>query len=124
LARKPKSKECQNTRLLKPYASWIYCEGCNKTIAYLCYVTYDAFAFTYTCACGNCGSVSIQFEHEVPSVSDKPLAVIKNRLCCPVDSAPLLTVVEKNLVSYSYRIVCNTCHTAYSASLETKGGQA
>ena len=48
MARSPKIKEIVNSRLLKDYASWIYCTSCNKTVAYLCYVTYDLFSFEYT----------------------------------------------------------------------------
>jgi len=33
----------QNAHLLKNYGSWIYCDSCNKTVAYLCYVNYDYF---------------------------------------------------------------------------------
>jgi len=113
MARKPTRKELKNTRLLKEYASWIYCEGCGKTIAYLCYVTYDAFDFEYVCECGKHGSVHIEFEHSAPKMSDEPLKIVKNRLCCPHDGAPLLTLVEKNLNEYAYRVLCNACNTEY-----------
>ena len=33
MARTPEIKELQNARLLKEYASWIYCTGCNQTVA-------------------------------------------------------------------------------------------
>ncbi len=35
-----------DTRLLKSYGSWIYCNSCNKTVGYLCYTTYDYFAIS------------------------------------------------------------------------------
>ena len=81
LARKPKQKELQNSRLLKEYASWAYCTACNKTVAYLCYVTYDLFDFEYTCNCGNHGKVYIEFDRSKSVQSDQALIVIKNRLC-------------------------------------------
>ena len=116
MSRKPIRKELENTRLLKEYASWIYCTGCEKTVAYLCYVTYDLFEFDYTCGCGSHGRVSIEFAHEKPEVSDTPLKPVKNRLCCPKDGAPLVTVVDKNVTGYRLRVLCNTCHTEYTKS--------
>ena len=113
MARKPTLRELKNTRLLKEYASWIYCEGCNNTVAYLCYVTYDLFTFNYICKCGCHGSVRIEFAHDEPKTSDTPLQTVKNRLCCPTDAAPLLTLVEKNLDEYAYRVLCNACNTEY-----------
>ena len=113
MARTPKQKDLKNSRLLKEYASWIYCTGCNQTVAYLCYVTYDLFDFEYTCTCGSCGSVHIEFEHDAPTRSDLALQTIKNRLCCPKDDAPLFTVVEKNVERCKYRIVCNGCGSEY-----------
>ena len=115
LARQPKQKELQNTKLLKEYASWVYCTACNKTVAYLCYVTYDFFEFEYIGHCGNHGKVYIQFDHEVPVKDNHSLLQIKNRLCCPQDNSPLITVVGKNLKTFRFRIVCNTCNTEYSS---------
>lgn len=118
LARTPKRKELVNSRLLKDYASWIYCEGCNKTVAYLCYVTYDLFDFEYTCLCGNRGEVHIEFDRDSDfQTSDEPLLPIKNRLCCPADGSPLVTFVDKNLESFKCDIVCKGCGTLYSVGL-------
>ena len=114
MARKPIKKELCNSRILKEYASWIYCDGCNRTVAYLCYVTYDLFDFSYTCNCGSCGHVAIEFSHDKTSTSALPLAAIKNRLCCPADLSPLFSVVEKNLADFRFRVVCNSCHTEFS----------
>ena len=114
MARTPTSKKLENARLLKDYASWIYCTGCNCTVAYLCYVTYDEFDFEYTCTCGCCGKVHISFAPVAPSDSAAPLKLIKNRLCCPQDDAPLVTIVEKNLTTFSFRIVCKVCNTIFS----------
>lgn len=118
MARSPKIKELENARLLKEYASWIYCDSCGKTTAYLCYVTYDLFDFEYTCGCGACGKVHIEFEHGESSISGKPLPAIKNRLCCPTDKSPLLTIVDKNLTRYKFRVLCNTCNTEFSQEHE------
>ena len=113
MARKPIHKETKNSRLLKEYASWIYCTTCNKTVAYLCYVTYNSFEFDYSCNCGSHGAVSIQFEHDPPVKSSKALILVKNRLCCPKDNAPLFSVIEKNIKTYSIRVVCSACNTEY-----------
>ena len=113
MARKPEQKTLENSRLLKEYASWIYCTKCNKTVAYLCYITYDLFDFEYTCNCGNHGKVFIEFEHDNPTQSNQSLTTIKNRLCCPNDQSPLLTIVDKNIKDWQYRIICNTCNTEF-----------
>ena len=107
-----------NSTILKEYASWIYCAECKKTVAYLCYVTYDLFEFSYTCGCGNCGSVLIEFAHADSAKSGEALALLKNRLCCPVDSSPLFSVVEKNLLAYHFRVLCNSCHTSFCGEKE------
>ena len=117
MARKTRQKELKNSRLLKEYASWIYCDVCNNTVAYLCYITYDLFDFEYTCNCGNHGSVFVEFEHDAPTKSEQPLRLVKNRLCCPKDNSPLLSVVEKNIAEARFRIVCNTCNTEYKSSM-------
>ena len=114
MARKPIEKKLEGARLLKDYASWVYCEGCGKTLAYLCYVTYQRFDFRFTCACGHQGSVSIAFEEAEPAQeSNAALTLIKNRLCCPEDGSPLLSLVEKHLADYQYSITCTQCHHRY-----------
>ena len=117
VARKPIAKELTNTRLLKEYASWVYCTECNSTVAYLCYVTCDRFSFDYTCKCGNVGHVFIEFENpdaDDVETSNESLIVVKNRLCCPRDESPLFSVVEKNITHFGYNVVCNTCNSDYS----------
>jgi len=47
MGRVVKTKKLENARLLKEYASWIYCTSCEKTVAYLCYVTYGQ-GFTFS----------------------------------------------------------------------------
>ena len=114
MSRKPIQKDLINTRLLKEYASWIYCDKCNNTVAYLCYVTYDKFNFEYKCKCQNIGRVHIEFENNNSvKKSSEPLVEMKNRLCCCNDSSPLVTVVAKNLDEYSLSVLCNKCNTQY-----------
>ena len=113
MARIPTLKELENSRLLKAYASWVYCTGCEKTVAYLCYVTYDAVDFEYDCACGSNGRVRIEFEGEKGVATDDALVSVKNRLCCPHDESPLITVVDKNLSAYDLKITCHECHGEY-----------
>lgn len=119
MARALKEKELTNTRLANHYGGWVYCEGCNKTIGYLCYVTYNRFALEYTCKCGNCGSVRLAFEDECTAkIGDAPLMIIKNRLCCPEDASPLVTILSKNLAGYQCQVVCKACHTKYEEEQE------
>lgn len=101
--------------MLKDYASWIYCEGCQETIGYLCYVSYDKINFTYLCHCGNEGELLIEFnELEEEKSSQKSLVLIKNRLCCPVDQTPLITLLDKKLQTYTCDITCNSCRNHYT----------
>ena len=114
MARKPVKKDLVNTRLLKEYASWIYCDKCDNTVAYLCYITYDKFDFEYQCACQNVGRVHIEFENGGNAKkSGEPLVEVKNRLCCRNDNSPLVTVVAKNLKGYKFSVLCNKCNTRY-----------
>ena len=117
MARTPEHKELKNARLLKAYASWIYCASCNQTVVYLCYTAYDQFDFAFTCQCGGAGHVHIRFPHNAPADSAQPLSAVKNRLCCPNDGAPPFSVVVKNLRAYRAQVVCNQCGTAYTDSL-------
>jgi hypothetical protein len=115
MSRTPKIKELINTRLGSNYGSWIYCEGCNENIGYLCYVTYDDFQLSYQCKCGNCGSIHISFEHQGDSkISDQELVIKKNRLCCPNDEAPLFTLMQKKLNHYKYEVLCTECNTKFT----------
>lgn len=115
MARLPAYKELINTRLANTYGGWIYCDGCNKTIGYLCYVTYDLFRLDYQCKCGNCGSVHLTFSCDRTNQisSAQSLITIKNRLCCPEDKSPLVTILEKNLDTFKFEISCKTCNTTY-----------
>lgn len=114
MSRTPNKKELVNTRLANNYGGWTYCDSCNKTIGYLCYVTYEEFHLSYQCKCGNCGSMHISFEHQIkPKRGESKLVTIKNRLCCPNDSAPLFTLLTKNLEYYKYEVHCSECNTTY-----------
>lgn len=114
MARKLSVRELVNTRLANNYGGWIYCEGCNQTIGYLCYVTYDRFDLHYHCNCGNHGVARLAFDDEQPASStEQRMVVIKNRFCCPADNSPLVTVLAKNLLSYQCEIVCKACSTTY-----------
>ena len=67
----------------------------------------DAFAFEYTCNCGNKGKVHIEFDRNVDvDKSDIPLNEVKNRLCCPKDKSLLVTLVNKNLISKGLEMSC------------------
>ena len=117
MGRTVKAKNLENARLLKEYASWVYCTSCEKTIAYLCYVTYDKFDFQFTCKCGCVGNVYVDFgDLEKSTASAKGLELVKNRMCCPEDKSALVTFVEKNLQTYTCKISCLKCGKAYSQS--------
>lgn len=112
-------KEVVNGRMLKNTGSWLYCSKCNKTVGYLCYSTYQDFDFKFRCKCGNSGRFRLEYEtNNKVSMSSTELEKKKNRLCCPNDSAPLFTIVEKNIENCSYSIVCNKCYSKYNKSIE------
>ena len=115
MARKPSTKKLINTRIASGYGGWIYCDHCGENIGYLCYVTYDNFKFSYKCKCGSQGHIHIAFgDVENTKVFDDKLISIKNRLCCPSDKSPLLTILGKKLDCYQYEIACVNCHTKYT----------
>jgi hypothetical protein len=108
------AKELINTALANNNGGWIYCSGCNQTIGYLCYTTYSRISLEYTCKCGNAGSISIKMEEEENVIKNSSeLKIIKNRLCCPEDHSPLITILKNKLEHYAYHIVCKTCHNEY-----------
>ena len=110
-----KYKQVIHARLLKDYASWIYCDKCNNTIGYLCYVTYQQFQFHFNCQCGNNGSIVIEKgeTNKQVKISDDELIMIKNRLCCAEDQTPLVTILEDKLKSYTCEITCKMCGKLY-----------
>ena len=114
MARIPKVKELINTRLASTYGGWIYCDYCGQNIGYLCYVTYDHFTFDYKCKCGHHGHMHISFQDSnyIKTSQDK-FIIIKNRLCCPHDHSPLLTIFSEKLEDYKFEIVCVECKRKY-----------
>lgn len=107
-------KQVENIRLANGYGGWIYCEHCGENIGYLCYVTYSRFYFEFKCNCGGTGSLELFFENnQEPKISKNSLQVVKNRLCCPNDKSPLLTIIDKKLETYFYEITCVECNTKY-----------
>lgn len=120
MARVPVVKELHATRLANEYGGWIYCEACGQSIGYLCYVTYDAVMFTYQCACESKGSMHIAFGEESNlTPCDDDMVSIKNRLCCPKDESPLITVLGKKLNVYRCEIGCTACKQTYTKEQNT-----
>lgn len=115
MAQSIKIKDLINTRLANNYGGWIYCDSCNQTIGYLCYVTYQSIELEYTCKCGSHGSIRIIMDDDsMPIHSDEKLISIKNRLCCPNDGAPLMTILNQKLDNRSYKIICKNCNQEYN----------
>ncbi|MCI8308639.1 MAG: hypothetical protein HFJ45_00115 [Clostridia bacterium] len=114
MARILKNKELVNTRLATNYGGWIYCDKCNENIGYLCYSTYDTLKLKYKCNCGSIGNVFLDFEDsKIGKKCDDELVVIKNRFCCSKDNEPLITILDKKLVSYEMKITCKACYSIY-----------
>ena len=114
MARAVKNKELTNTRLAANYGGWVYFDSCNENIGYLCYSTYDRLELKYKCNCGSKGSAVLDFEDsKIGEISNDELVVVKNRLCCPKDSEPLITILEKKVASYEMKITCKSCETIY-----------
>lgn len=115
MARNILTKELDNTRLLKDYASWIYCDSCNKTVGYLCYTYHNHFKFEFHCNCGNTGNLNLILDETEPYTnSNNSLMLNGNRLCCPTDSSPLLSINHKNIRSIDFSIGCTRCKKIYS----------
>ena len=109
-----KNKVLINTRLAASYGGWMYCQHCGENIGYLCYSTYDRLVLKYQCHCGNQGSVLLDFEDsQEGKTCSEDLVVIKNRLCCPNDHEPLMTILDKKLVHYDMSITCKSCGNIY-----------
>ncbi len=41
------------------------------------------------------------------------LIIIKNRFCCPKDSEPLITILDKKVNNYEMKITCKSCENIY-----------
>ena len=114
MARLLKNKELVNTRLATNYGGWMYCDACNENIGYLCYSTYDRLEFKYKCNCGSQGSALLDFEDSKIGTDCKDeLVITKNRLCCPKDKEPLITILDKKVDSYEMKITCKSCQNIY-----------
>ena len=110
MTRQLKTKKLINTTLATTYGGWIYCENCNQNIGYLCYVTYDSLKLNYECNCGNKGEIFVDFvDSKLGNQCDENLIKIKNRLCCPHDESPLITILDKKLRGYEFEITCKEC---------------
>ena len=119
MARVLKSKELVNTRLATNYGGWMYCDKCNENIGYLCYSTYDILELKYKCNCGSQGSVLLDFEDsKIGKKCNDELINIKNRLCCPKDNDPLITILDKKVASYEMKITCKSCNRTYKKKVE------
>lgn len=122
MARVLKNKELTNTRLATNYGGWMYCDKCGENIGYLCYQTYDRLELKYQCNCGSHGSAVLDFEDSKDGKeSDESLVVIRNRLCCPEDNEPLITILDKKVASYEMKITCKTCGNVYKRSKNNGG---
>ncbi|MDL2318576.1 hypothetical protein LJC74_05825 [Eubacteriales bacterium OttesenSCG-928-A19] len=109
----------ENAHYLKGHASWLYCDKCNKTVAYLCYVTYRYFHFSFECSCGCHGWVENSYgEIDLQSLpmGEVVRSTTNKRYCCANDEAALFSPVPKNLQAYKAQIVCNQCNTRYEVS--------
>lgn len=114
MSRVLKNKELMNTRLAANYGGWMYCDKCNENIGYLCYATYDRLEFKYKCNCGSQGSALLYFENsEIAQNCNDELVTIKNRFCCPNDSSPLITILDKKVTDYEMKITCKSCKRIY-----------
>ena len=115
MARILKNKKLENTRLATNYGGWMYCDKCNENIGYLCYSTYDKLQLKYQCNCGSLGSIQLDFEDsKIGKEGKDELVMTKNRLCCPKDKEPLITILDKKVATYQMKITCKSCETIYT----------
>ena len=109
-------RKFRNSRLLKNYGSWLYCNNCNKTVAYICYTTYKGIKISFTCECGNDGEIELlENSYQLPINKElaKSLILIDNRFCCPNDIAPLFSVVSKQVTKFEYQATCLKCDEVF-----------
>ena len=107
----------ENAHYLKGHASWLYCDNCNKTVAYLCYVTYRYFRFEFVCSCGCHGFAENKIENiDLDALPEGELvrSIHNKRYCCENDESPLFSPVPKNLKSYMADVVCMECSKRYT----------
>lgn len=114
MARILKNKNLVNTRLATNYGGWMYCDKCNENIGYLCYSTYDKVELQYKCNCGSEGKAFLDFEDSKDGQEcNDELILLKNRMCCPKDNEPLITILDKKVSDYELNITCKLCHKTY-----------
>ena len=114
MAKEIRNKKLINTRLANNYGGWIYCDNCDENIGNLCYQTYDSVNFKYVCNCGSEGSLEIDFVDSKEKRDDSSeMITIKNRLCCPKDNEPLITLLDKKIDHYEMKITCKACGNQY-----------
>ncbi len=114
MARSIKNKELVDVRLATNYGGWMYCEKCNENIGYLCYSTYDKLELSYKCKCGNHGSILLDFvDSNLGTNCSDELITVNNRLCCPKDHEPLITLLENKITHYEMKITCKSCERIY-----------
>jgi hypothetical protein len=107
-----------NSRLLKNYGSWLYCTSCNKTVAYICYTTYQWVRISFQCSCGSEGNLELKeagaiIAEQIRHDCDHKLIMKNNRYCCPVDEEPLFSVVTKQVTMFEYEVSCLKCKISY-----------
>lgn len=119
MARVVKNKQLVNTRLAANYGGWMYCDKCNENIGYLCYSTYDELTLQYQCHCGSKGLAKLNFiDSNIVDNCNDELIIIKNRLCCPNDNEPLITILENKVSNYELSITCKSCNKSYRKKME------
>jgi 5-methylcytosine-specific restriction endonuclease McrA len=116
-------KTTTNSRLLKNYGSWLYCSNCNKTVAYICYSTYQWINISFSCSCGSKGNLELkEAELEIQGQPENGYELIlkNNRYCCPRDESPLFSVVTKQIDSLEYEVSCLECKRLFGGTIGSK----
>ena len=52
-------------------------------------------------------------DRKIGKNSKDELVILKNRLCCPKDNEPLITILDKKVASYEMQITCKSCESIY-----------
>ena len=113
-----------NSRLLKNYGSWLYCTNCNKTVAYICYTTYQWIKISFQCTCGSNGDLELKETGAIlaEQIDHYNKLIIKNnRYCCAVDEEPLFSLVAKQTTMFEYAVSCLKCKTLYRGIFDKEG---
>lgn len=116
MAKRIIKQEVKNSRLLKSYGSWLYCTNCNKTVAYICYTTYQWIKVNFKCYCGSTGGLILKeesYEISEQKISSDELIMKGNRYCCPNDEDPILSINLKNIIDFEYEGACLKCSSHF-----------